>query len=235
MVNIVIPTYQERDTIALIVDKILEMSFDSRVIVVDDQSTDGTSEVLDKLEQIYASRIKVIRRTPPRSFARSYVDGFQLAISNNDCDVVIGMDADGSHPVEIIPEMLNLLLTYHVVIGSRYVSGGNIDGFSKDRQLLSRYANKYIRFMASLPVNDCTSGFMAYRADVLRSIRFDDITTNGYAFLVQMKWLINKMDISMKEVPITFVDRSKGQSKMSRNTIMEAVKLGLKYKFSGLL
>jgi dolichol-phosphate mannosyltransferase len=226
---IVIPTYQERDSIEPAVSTILGLSPEFQVVVVDDASTDGTKERLENLSQTYADRLCVIHRTPPRSFAGSYIDGFTWALAQPDCASVIECDADGSHPFERIPELIRKLEEAEVIIGSRYVRGGNIGGFSKDRLLLSSAANLYLRAATGLPVQDITAGFVAYRSDFLKKLPFAQIASNGYAFQIEMKWLCSGADGRMVEIPITFVDRSKGHSKMSFHTMVEAFRIGLRF------
>lgn len=226
---VVIPTYQERDNIETTVSTVLGLSPDFCAVVVDDASTDGTAERLRDLSARYQDRLHVIHREPPRSFAGSYIDGFRHALSRPDCESVIECDADGSHPFAKIPELASGLREADVVIGSRYVAGGNIDGFSKDRLLLSSTANAYLRGMTGLRVKDITAGFVGYRAEFLRCIPFQNITSNGYAFQIEMKWLCSRAGARMREVPITFVDRSRGHSKMSANTMAEAFVFGLRY------
>jgi dolichol-phosphate mannosyltransferase len=228
---VVIPTYQERENIATTVSTVLGLSPDFRAVVVDDASTDGTSERLDELSQEFPDRLQVIHRKPPRSFAGSYIDGFRFALSQPDCESVIECDADGSHPFPTILDLTTGLQESDVMIGSRYVEGGNIGGFSKDRLLLSSTANAYLRHVTGLRVQDITAGFVGYRADFLRCLPFETITSNGYAFQIEMKWLCAKANARMREIPITFIDRSHGQSKMNLHTMIEAFTFGLRYGF----
>ncbi len=226
---VVIPTYQERGNIGKTVRAILALPVQVRLVIVDDASTDGTKEEIAELERAYPGRVLSIHRTPPRSFARSYIEGFDLALSDPNCQSVIECDADGSHPVDRIPAMIEALQTADVVVGSRYVVGGNIQGFSKDRLALSSAANWYIRLLTGLPMRDVTAGFVAYRADLLKRIPYRSITSNGYAFQIDMKWLCVKTGAKMIELPITFIDRSHGQSKLRFSTILEAFAIGWKY------
>lgn len=227
---IVIPTYQEKENIFDTVTKVLALPVACRVVVVDDRSTDGTAEELDRLETAFGDRVHVMRRQPPRSFARSYLDGFAYALSQTDSESVTECDADGSHPVERIPDLLAALQQVDVAIGSRYVTGGDIAGFSRDRVLLSSWANRYIRWATGIDVRDITAGFVSYRAPFLASLPYRFVESNGYAFQIEMKHLATLAKGKMAELPIRFVDRSKGQSKMSFRTMVEAFLLGLRYR-----
>lgn len=227
---VIIPTYQERENIFETVSAVFSLPIDCRVVVVDDQSTDGTDDELKRLEARFGDRLHVIRRLPPRSFARSYLDGFAYAIAQSDCVSVTECDADGSHPVSRIPDLVAGLDAVEVVIGSRYAQGGDIAGFSRDRRLLSSWANKYIRWSTGIDVRDVTAGFVSYRASFLASLPFRFIESNGYAFQIEMKHLAKVAGARMVEVPIRFIDRSKGRSKMSFRTMVEAFLLGLRYR-----
>jgi dolichol-phosphate mannosyltransferase len=226
---VIIPTYQEKGNIRETASAVFALAPEYRVVVVDDASTDGTGEELDALERDFLGRFIAIRRAPPRSFARSYIEGFSYALSQADCEAVIECDADGSHPVARIPALIAALEEYEVAIGSRYVQGGDILGFQRSRLWLSSAANLYLRFMTGFRLADITAGFVAYRADLLRRIPYQDIRSNGYAFQVEMKHLATVANARMVELPIRFVDRSKGQSKMSFQTMVEAFLLGLRY------
>lgn len=228
---IIIPTYQERENIARTVHAVLALRPDVRVIVVDDHSTDGTGDELKKLLAEASGRLEVVFREPPRSFAGSYIRGFSTALAHADCESVIECDADGSHPVDRIPLLIEKLREVDVAIGSRYVSGGDIAGFSRDRRLLSSAANVYLRFCTCLPVVDITAGFVAYRADFLTRLPYEQILSNGYAFQIEMKWLAARAGARFCEIPITFIDRSHGHSKMSFQTMIEAFMIGLRYLF----
>lgn len=226
---VVIPTYQERDNVGPIVRAVLGLSLDFRAIVVDDESTDGTQDKLRELEAEFGSRLIVIHRAPPRSFSGAYIDGFTRALQEPDCTSVIECDADGSHPADRIPELVRCLENADLAIGSRYVEGGNIGGFSKDRLVLSSVANRYIGLATGIRIRDITAGFVAYRSDFLKCIPFPSIASNGYAFQIEMKWLCTRASARVREIPITFIDRSRGKSKMSFHTIIEAFQLGLRY------
>lgn len=226
---VVIPTYQEAGNIGKTARAILDLSVQVKLVVVDDASTDGTKDELRVLQNEFPERVAIINREPPRSFARSYVAGFDLALADVECESVIECDADGSHPVERIPALLEALKAYDVAVGSRYVAGGNIEGFSKDRLILSATANLYTRWLTALPMKDVTAGFVAYRAAFLRSLPYASIASNGYAFQIDMKWLCARTGGQICEIPITFIDRSHGKSKLRFKTVGEAFLIGWKY------
>lgn len=231
MKYVVIPTYQEKENVRNTVSAIFALGDEYKVIVVDDHSTDGTSEELLWLEKEFRDRFTAIRRKSPRSFARSYIEGFTYALHQSDCDAVIECDADGSHPVSRIPALVAALVDQDMAIGSRYTQGGDIRGFQRNRLWLSSCANIYLRFMTGLKLADITAGFVAYRADVLRRLAYETIQSNGYAFQIDMKWLAAKSGASIAELPISFVDRSHGHSKMTFKTVVEAFLIGLRYRF----
>lgn len=231
MKYVVIPTYQEKENVRNTVSAIFNLGQEYKVIVVDDNSTDGTAEEILWLEKEFPERFFAIRREPPRSFARSYIEGFTYALNQSDCDAVIECDADGSHPVSRIPALVAALVDQDMAIGSRYTQGGDIRGFQRNRLWLSSCANSYLRFMTGLKLADITAGFVAYRADVLRRLAYAHIRSNGYAFQIDMKWLAAKSGASIAELPISFVDRSHGHSKMSFKTVVEAFLIGLSYRF----
>lgn len=231
MKYVVIPTYQEKENVRNTVSAIFALGNEYKVIVVDDHSTDGTSEELLWLEKEFQDRFTAIRRESPRSFARSYIEGFTCALNQSDCDAVIECDADGSHPVSRIPALVAALADQDMAIGSRYTQGGDIRGFQRNRLWLSSCANIYLRLMTGLKLADITAGFVAYRADVLRRLAYEEIQSNGYAFQIDMKWLAAKSGASIAELPISFVDRSHGHSKMSFKTVVEAFLIGLSYRF----
>lgn len=228
---IVIPTYQEKENIRTTATGVLALGPEYKVLVVDDESTDGTAIELDALEREFPERFTAIRRGPPRSFARSYIEGFEHALTQPDCQSVVECDADGSNPISRIPALISALENQHVAIGSRYTQGGDIRGFQRNRLWLSSTANMYLRVVTGLKLADITSGFVAYRADLLRRLPFAEIRANGYAFQIDMKWLAAQAGADIAELPISFVDRSHGHSKMSHKTIVEAFLIGLKYWF----
>jgi len=217
---VIIPTYNERENIPPLVTHLLAHR-DVRVLVVDDQSPDGTGEAADALAREHPSRVEVLHRTAKRGFGRSYVDGIKHAIAQG-VDLVCQMDADFSHDPDSLPSLLAAAANADLVIGSRYVAGGAVVNWPKRRMLLSRFANLYVRTITRVGVHDCTSGFRCWRREALASLPLDELVSDGYSFLVEMLFVAARQRRRIAEVPITYVERREGQSKMSRAVILES-------------
>jgi dolichol-phosphate mannosyltransferase len=217
---VVIPTYNERDNIPPLVDRLLAHA-DVRVLVVDDNSPDGTGAVADDLVKARAGRVAVLHRTTDRGFGRSYIDGIKHAIGQP-VDVICQMDADFSHDPDRLPDLVAATSGADVVIGSRYVEGGAIVNWPKRRLLLSRFANAYVRTLTGMQAHDCTSGFRCWRREALAALPLDRFVSDGYSFLVEMLYIAARQGRRIAEVPITYVERREGQSKMSRAVIFES-------------
>ena len=217
---VIIPTYNERENIPPLVERLLKHR-DVRVLVVDDQSPDGTGETADALAREHPARVGVLHRTANRGFGRSYVDGIKRAIAER-VDLVCQMDADFSHDPDQLPSLLAAAEQADLVIGSRYVAGGAVVNWPKRRMLLSRFANLYVRAITRVGVHDCTSGYRCWRRDALASLPLDALVSDGYSFLVEMLFVAARQGRRIVEVPITYVERREGQSKMSRAVILES-------------
>jgi dolichol-phosphate mannosyltransferase len=217
-VVVVTPTYNERENLPLLAEKLAGLELPNlTLLVVDDNSPDGTGEVADKLAAESPERVSVLHRTVKDGLGRAYVAGISRALQEG-ADVVIQMDADLSHPTSVIPEMLRLLQTTDagVVLGSRYVAGGSAAGeWAWHRRLLSAWANAYVNAILRLHVKDATAGFKAWRADTLRSIDVGSIRSNGYAFQVEMNYRTVRHGFKIIETPIRFEERTVGRSKMT--------------------
>ncbi len=221
---VVIPTYNEADNLPLIVASVLSLGVPNlSVLVVDDESPDGTGEVADKLAARNPGLVQVIRRSGPRGLGRAYITGFKRALYLG-ADRIIQMDADFSHSPDCIPEMLEKSNEYDVVVGSRYVPGGKLDeNWGIGRYFLSWWANAvYAKLVLGLRVRDATAGFKCWRREVLEAIDLDSIRSNGYVFQVEMAYVTEKLGFRVLEIPIYFEDRRKGQSKMSVPVKLEA-------------
>jgi dolichol-phosphate mannosyltransferase len=192
-----------------------------RVLVVDDQSPDGTGEAADAAAARHAGRVDVLHRTSARGFGRSYIDGIKRAI-RQPIDLICQMDADFSHDPARLPDLIAAAAAADVVIGSRYVWGGAIVNWPRRRLLLSRFANLYVRTLTGLSARDCTSGYRCWRRDALATLPLDRFVSDGYSFLVEMLFLAARQGRRIAEVPITYVERREGQSKMSRAVIFES-------------
>ena len=217
---VIIPTYNERENIPPLAEALLRHD-GVRVLVVDDQSPDGTGDVADEVARLHPGRVGVLHRTGPRGFGRSYVDGITRAIGE-DADLICQMDADFSHDPARLPDLLAAAAHADVVIGSRYVPGGAVVNWPRRRRLLSRFANLYVRAVTHVKAHDCTSGYRCWRRGALASLPLDQFVSDGYSFLVEMLFVASRQGRRIAEVPITYVERREGQSKMSRAIIIES-------------
>ena len=217
---VVVPTYNERDNLPLLVDGLMRHP-NVRLLVVDDQSPDGTGQLADALALQHPGRIRVLHRTANRGLGRSYIDGIKLAI-NEPVDVICQMDADLSHDPAQLPRLIEGASLGDVVIGSRYVPGGTIVNWPKRRRLLSRFANTYIRLVTRLSAHDCTSGYRCWRREAIAALPLDKFISDGYSFLVEMLFVAAGQGARIAEVPITFVERRQGESKLSRAVLLES-------------
>jgi dolichol-phosphate mannosyltransferase len=217
---VIVPTYNERDNVPPLVEALLRHT-GVRVLVVDDQSPDGTGAVADAMARTHPDRVAVLHRTASRGFGRSYVDGIKLALAQG-ADLICQMDADFSHDPARLPALLDAAQDADVVIGSRYVPGGGVVNWPLHRRLLSRFANAYVRAITHVTARDCTSGFRCWRREALASLPLDRFVSDGYSFLVEMLFVAARQGRRVVEVPITYVERREGQSKMSRAVILES-------------
>jgi dolichol-phosphate mannosyltransferase len=195
-----------------------------RILIVDDQSPDGTGELADRLAAASGGRVSVLHRQGPRGLGRSYLDGMRHALKT-DADVICQMDADLSHQPAELPRLLRASREADLVIGSRYVTGGSIVNWPLRRALLSKCANRYIRTVAGVSVNDCTGGFRCWRRDALARLPFHRVSSDGYAFIVELLWEAVRAGFSVAEVPITFIERRHGASKLNRGVLLESAML----------
>lgn len=222
-ITMVIPTYNEAENLSKLIDKIFGLNFDNlHVLVVDDGSPDGTGKIADELSNKYAGRLSVIHRSGKLGLGTAYLEGFSKALSEKS-DVIGQMDADFSHPIEKLPVLLKALESTDVVIGSRYVTGGKLDErWPLWRKWLSAFGNSYARFILGLPVRDATGGFRLWRRGVLMQMPLDAVSSNGYAFQVEITYIAHRLGFVFNEVPIYFADRRWGISKMSFRIQQEA-------------
>jgi len=218
---IIIPTYNERENISLLVETILNLDIDSHVIIVDDNSPDGTGQLADELAAQHAG-VRVIHRAGKLGLGTAHIAGMKAALCN-DMETILTMDADFSHHPRYIPGLLSALAHFDVVIGSRYVPGGGTRYCTVPRKVLSHGANHFARTVLSLDAGDATAGFRGYRRQVLESIALDEIVSNGYSFLIEMLYRCQRQGWSVGEVPIIFENRQQGASKISRSEILRAM------------
>ncbi len=226
---VIVPTFNERDNLPQLARALLAMA-DLRLLIVDDRSSDGTAESADALTTSHADRVSVIHRTGPRGLGRSYVEGM-LAALRTDADVVCQMDADLSHQPSDLPRLLAAARDADLVVGSRYVPGGRVVNWPARRLALSVFANRYVAAITRLGVRDATSGFRCWRRAMLERIPLADIRSDGYAFQVEMTWHARRAGGRIAEVPITFVERRQGRSKLSGGVIAESVLLPWRLAF----
>jgi dolichol-phosphate mannosyltransferase len=220
---VIVPTYNERDNVPPMIAALLAHPA-VRVLIVDDHSPDGTADVAAALAASNSERVSVVRRTGARGLGRSYVEGMQVAL-RSDATHVCQMDADFSHDPAELPRLLAAGGSADLVIGSRYVAGGTLRNWPVHRVLLSTLANWYVRSITRLPVHDCTSGFRCWSRDLLSRLPLASIVSDGYAFQVEMTWEARAAGGRIVEVPITFVERRQGSSKLSGRVIGESIVL----------
>jgi dolichol-phosphate mannosyltransferase len=217
---IIIPTYNEYENLPSLLDTLFSYAPESDVLVVDDNSPDGTGKLAD---QIHATdpRVHVLHRAGKLGLGTAYVAGFKYAIDHA-YDVAFEMDADFSHDPQYLPGFLTAIEDADLVIGSRYIHGGDTPNWSFLRRCISGCGNIFARFMLGIPVHDCTAGYRCYRREVLESIDLDTVQSQGYAFQVEMAYRVLRQGFKIVEIPIVFMDRRVGQSKMSRKIVVEA-------------
>ncbi|HEY7790784.1 MAG TPA: polyprenol monophosphomannose synthase [Vicinamibacterales bacterium] len=219
-VLVIVPTFNERDNLRALAPAVLRHR-GVRLLIVDDQSPDGTGEVADALAREHAGRMEVVHRTGKRGLGRSYAEAIEYAM-RTDHDLIVQMDADFSHDPEHLPAMIAAASTVDLVIGSRYRPGGRIENWSLVRRVLSASANRYIRLVTGLRLHDCTSGYRCWRREALLRLPKDYILADGYSFLVEMLYEAVRNGLSTAEVPITFVERRAGESKLSLRVLIES-------------
>jgi dolichol-phosphate mannosyltransferase len=215
-----VPTFNERENIAVLVPRLLAIA-GVRVLIVDDGSPDGTGTEAERLAAVSAGRLTVMHRTGPRGLGRSYVDGMRAAVQTT-ATYVCQMDADLSHDPDDLARLLAAGAGADLVIGSRYVPGGTLRNWPRYRLWLSAFANWYVRAVTGLRLRDCTSGFRCWRAHLLAKLPLASIASDGYAFQVEMAWEARRAGARIVELPITFVERRQGQSKLSTSVMIES-------------
>jgi dolichol-phosphate mannosyltransferase len=218
---VIVPTYNERENLPLLVSELLLLPA-VRVLVVDDGSPDGTGAVAEELSRTGGGRVSVLHRTGMRGLGVAYIEGMRFALRHTDADVICQMDADLSHRPVDLARMLQAIGGADLVIGSRYVQDGRIVNWPLHRRLLSATANRYIRALCSLPIRDCTSGFRCWKREALAGIPLDRIRSEGYAFLVELVHEAARGGCAIVEVPISFIERRHGASKLRARVLVES-------------
>ncbi len=233
---VIIPTYNELENLPKLLPEVFSKNENLEILIVDDNSPDGTGAYIEQ-EMEKNSRLHLIKRESKMGLGTAYITGFKYALEKS-YDYIFEMDADFSHDPKELPKFLKEINDFDLVLGSRYKNGVNVINWPMSRLLLSWFANFYTRFITGMPIRDATGGFKCYKRKVLEAINLDEVNSNGYAFQIEMNFIAWKKGFKIIEIPIIFVDRIKGKSKMSKKIVREAIwmvwKLRLKSIF-GLL
>ena len=229
---IIIPTYNELENLPRLLPEVLSKEEGIHILIVDDNSPDGTAAfVEDQMKN--NDRIHLLKRPSKQGLGTAYIAGFKYALKNG-YDFIFEMDADFSHDPKEIPRFLDEIKNSDLVLGSRYINGVNVINWPMRRLLLSSFANLYTRFITGMPVHDATGGYKCFRRKVLEAINLEKVTSNGYAFQIEMSFKAWKKGFRVKEIPIIFVDRVKGKSKMSKKIVREAVTMVWKLRLKSI-
>lgn len=218
---VILACYNERDNIERLINEITTVDAGLNLVVIDDNSPDGTGEVVDEMRKSLPN-LDVIHRPGKLGLGTAYLAGFRYALDNG-CDLAITMDADFSHQPKYLPTLLELSKNADLVIGSRYVAGGGASGWPLRRKIVSGFANNLVHFVLDISAHDCTSGFRCYRREALETIRPESIQSSGYSFLVEILYRAEKHGLRVAEMPIIFVDREAGVSKINRNEVYKTL------------
>lgn len=228
----VIPTYNERANLEELVEQICRYASDLHILFVDDNSPDGTGKLADELSQKYPDRLFVLHREKKDGLGRAYIEGFRYAL-RKDYDYILQMDADLSHDPRHLPSFFERIAGADLVVGSRYLNGISVVNWDLKRLILSKTAVNYVRLITRLPLSDATSGFKCWNRKALEAVGFEDTFASGYLFLIEMKYRAYRKGLRVSEVPIVFVERKNGESKLDWRVFREAlwgvVRLRFKY------
>ena len=218
---IIIPTYNERENVVRMIDRLMSMPQAFDLLIVDDGSPDGTAQLVREAQTRYGERLQMIERSGKLGLGTAYIEGFKYALSR-DYDRIFEMDCDFSHNPDDLPRLDAMLDERSVAIGSRYSRGVNVVNWPMGRLLISYFASKYVRIVTRMPVCDATAGFVGYRREVLEAVDFNRVAMNGYGFQIEMKYTAWRLGFTLGEVSIIFIDREEGTSKMSSGIFGEA-------------
>ncbi len=230
---VVIPTYNEKDNVVRLASAVLAQHVDVQILFVDDNSPDGTGKIIDDLVS-GNDRIHVLHRAGKLGLGSAYREGFKAALSMG-ADYIIEMDADFSHDPGVLPEFLTAIQDSDLVIGSRYLNGVSVVNWPIRRLILSYFASAYTRWVTGLQLRDCTSGFKCFRRSSLEAVDLDNVRSDGYSFQIEMNYRCMERGLRITEIPIIFIDRHAGSSKMSRRIVREAVIMVWKLRLQSLL
>jgi dolichol-phosphate mannosyltransferase len=231
---VIIPTYNEKENVERMVRKVFSLPVAFDLLIVDDGSPDGTADIVKRLQQEFGSKLHLIERKGKLGLGTAYITGFKYAITHQ-FDYVFEMDCDFSHNPDDLINLYNACAKdgADLSIGSRYIKGGRVVNWPLDRILMSYFASLYVRMILWINIHDTTAGFKCYKRKVLETINLDAIKFIGYAFQIEMKYKVKKAGFKIKEVPITFTDRTAGESKMSKGIFKEAILGVIQMRFSG--
>ena len=230
---VISPTYNEKKNIGELIDKIFKLNYSLHLLIIDDNSPDGTADIVKKAME-YNKNIHLIERESKLGLGTAYCKGFEYALQNG-YERIVQMDADLSHNPDDVLRLLKSAETYDLVIGSRYNDGVNVNNWPMSRLLLSYFANWYARFITQVPIMDLTGGFKCFRKDVLEAIDLNNIRSEGYSFQIEMNYLAYNKGFKLIEIPIVFTDRTVGESKMNKHIIYEAVFIVWRLKIRKLI
>jgi len=219
---VVVPTYNERQNLESLVTEIRRQPGNLHILIVDDSSPDGTGAIADRLSADFPNEIRVMHRPEKEGLGLAYVAAFQYVLKL-EYDVIFQMDADLSHRPDYLPDLLQAIGTNDLVIGSRYLPGGNVVNWDFKRMILSKLATRYVQLITGMPFSDATSGFKCWRRETLEAIDFDRVFSNGYLFQIEMSCQAHRMHFRIAEVPIIFYERNFGRSKIDFSIILEAL------------
>ena len=229
---VIIPTINERENLEKLIPVVLEVDSGIDILVVDDNSSDGTGELVDKFVR-ETGRVHALHRPSRMGFGSAYIDGFKYALNNTDAKYIFEMDADFSHDPKYLPDFIEAMHDADLVVGSRYLQGISIVNWPLNRLIISKVGNFYARTITGLPYTDLTVGFKCFRRELLEKIDLDSIHSEGYSFQIEMNYMVWKKGFRLKEIPIVFVDRTIGESKITYGIVREAVwrVWALKFKY----
>ncbi len=232
---VIIPTYNERENIEKIIRAVFELEKTFHILIIEDGSPDGTASIVKKLQEEYPERLFMVERKGKLGLGTAYIAGFKWALTRH-YEYIFEMDADFSHNPNDLPRLYAACSTENadLAIGSRYVSGVNVVNWPMGRVLMSYFASKYVQYITGMPIHDTTAGFVCYRRRVLETVKLDNIRFKGYAFQIEMKFTTFKCNFKIKEVPVIFINRELGSSKMNSSIFGEAVFGVIKLKIHSL-
>lgn len=233
-VCVVVPTYNEAESIGILIDRVLALSPRFRVLIVDDNSPDGTGRIVESMAGANGGRVQLLSRPRKEGIGRAYVAGFDVALQS-DAALIAQMDADLSHDPDDLLRLVEAASDADLVLGSRYVEGGDTAGWPRHRKLISRVGGRYARTVLNVPVQDLTGGFKVYRRAALEALDIDHITSDGYVFQIETTFKTINNGFRVVEVPIQFIDRVAGKSKLSRHIVLEATLVVWKLKAERML